>query len=66
MSQFNRMANIVITDPEVGSDSLQIQISKLKIGFDIKKTETSESNTAIVNICDVLYKILKSNCKFDI
>lgn len=48
--QFNRIVNIAITNRETGTNSLQIQISKLRVEFDIHKTETSDSNKARINI----------------
>ena len=49
MSQFNRIANVTILSDEGVSD-LKIQVSKLRVEFTIKKTETSESNSCLVNI----------------
>lgn len=50
MSLFNRKANVIITNPEVGDESLQLQISRLRTEFDVKKTESSDPNKAVVGI----------------
>ena len=50
MSQFDRIANVKIFGSETDISDLEIQISKLRIEFAVKKTETPDSNSCTINI----------------